>query len=126
MKIKMIEIENSAPEKELAKIKKQLNLEIAKKFSKFLKKEIGIRNIRQVIEENKDPENDGFCASHNYCDPNPLMLDALKEVLAKHGDENAKSPDFEIDDDDMYLETWNGAWDIAEENGFFINSNKEG
>jgi len=106
-------------------IRSELELQIAKEFSKELISEIGMDNIKEVIDQNTDPENDGFCASHNYCDPNPIMLDALKKVLADHGDENAKSPDFEIDDSEIYLQTWNKAWDIADENDFFIPK-KEG
>ena len=119
--MKEIQMKNS---KQYENFLAELQLEIAKEFSKELVKEIGLENIKEVIEGNKLPENDGFCDSHNYCDPNPIMLDAVKKVLAEHGDENAKSPDFEIDEAQIYLDCWNIGWDIADENDFFINANK--
>ena len=60
----------------MVKIIKVVEFEIAKEFSKLLIEEIGIDNIRKVIKANKE-EKEIFCASHNYCDPNPIMALAL-------------------------------------------------
>lgn len=108
----------------MEKLIKVVEFEIAKEFSKLLINEIGISNVRNVIKANKEGL-EIFCASHNYCDPNPLMARAATSVLILAGKQDADGPAFEIDFPDTFIQIWDEAWDIARSNDFFITSSIE-
>jgi len=105
----------------MAKLIKVIEYEIAKDFSKALKDEIGIPTLRKVIKANKEGK-EIFCASHNYCEPNAIMANAVTAVLILAGKQDADGPAYEIDFPDTFIQIWDEAWDIARSNDFFITS----
>lgn len=67
------------------------------------------REEREAIDAlNKIEENDSICHSHDYCDPNQAMLDAL----ARFGIVDYSAADEKLN------ALINSAWDIAKKKGF--------
>ena len=82
---------------------------LAMKFSEALRDMVDDNIVEEINRLNSTEEYEGVCASHNFCDPNQAMVNAL-ELLG-----------FE------YLpglnETINQAWEMAKAFGFSAPSN---
>jgi hypothetical protein len=92
--------------------------QLAKSFGGRLANRIGDENMKLVITINKDI-SDGCCASHNYCDANMVMYEAMSEdfeIAFDIGGETAES--------ESQIKLWNEAWNLARGNDFYFN--KEG
>jgi predicted transglutaminase-like protease len=99
---------------------------IAKAFSRIMREaciELDLENklqagtlISTINKENNKPENEKYCATHNYFDANMGMLAAFEEV-------NGKEPNFLWDnstpESEEDMKTWNDAWDMAKKNNFW-------
>jgi hypothetical protein len=91
-----------------------LACEVAKSFSRLLHGDLGPTKMAVVLERNRAEESKGVCHSHDFCDANMTMLDAMKE----HGlmqDEGVSLGDQDTD-------TWNEAWDIAKRAEFVVDA----
>ncbi|WP_054287151.1 hypothetical protein [Gulbenkiania mobilis] len=89
---------------------------LAKAFSRLLLQEIGINNLREAVKRNV--RGSQVCRSHDYCDANQVMIDALIEVgIIPDGDAY-----FDADDakNDELLSLTNLAWGLARDADFFL------
>lgn len=90
---------------------------LAEEFAARLFVSIGAKDFDEVIRRNKEHAYDRACASHDFCDANMVMLDAVQ----------ALAPEVDVDDilqGDEWNSLWNEAWDIAKASGFsdFLSS----
>jgi hypothetical protein len=79
---------------------------IAKQFCKLLKKRIGAKNLKEVVEGNRHYGVDGPCASHEFCDSNIVMANAFRSLNLRDG--------FGV----LQMEIWNEAWTLARKADF--------
>lgn len=85
--------------------------QLARKFAEILKGWLTAEQQTAVIETNKGPDyvSGKLCATHDYCDPNQAMIDALEafgiELDVQSDEQNALISD---------------AWTIAKRNGFWF------
>lgn len=78
---------------------------LAHRFAGNLLIDIGMDNLRKVIERNDAETYRGVCHSHDFCDANMTMAAAFEAVVGREpiGDG--------VSDADLAL--WNSAWDHA-------------
>ena len=77
--------------------------EVARKFSSLLRENLSEKDMDEVILRNRNEQDDLVCHSHDFCDPNPLMDEALKSLGLK----------------DEHFETlWSVAWQHAKNTDF--------
>lgn len=79
---------------------------VAGLFSRKVVDALGEEKAREVDLLNGDNPEPGVCYSHNYCDPNVYMAEALKTFRGRDLGANTEDP------------LWNRAWEIATQNGF--------
>ena len=91
----------------------RLVTKVAKSFSHLLLEEIGRDNLLSIIKKNKAQKNGLICYSHDYCDANMIMEQALEAegVTVWNDDEGT------MRDDSVAL--WNDAWNMAKAENFF-------
>jgi hypothetical protein len=93
--------------------------QVARKFSELLLRDIGASNLDEVNLRNavhaKQGDN-GICASHDFCDANMTMLEAMAEVLDTDENEICGGPDGMSDATNAL---WIAAWDEAKANKFW-------
>jgi len=93
------------------KSKKDLTaVNLARAFSSVLKEWISDDQMKKVNELNQTQEYIDCCASHNYCDANEAMAEALEALNVDHPDLN----------NDGMRNLWNEAWTIAKQNQFYV------
>lgn len=92
---------------------------LAKRFSSILKEWIGREGLAKTNIENEKwigTEDERCCASHEHCDANMAMDQAVREVL---GDDFIDEEGFVGDDAIPY---WDAAWNLAKKNKFYIGA----
>jgi hypothetical protein len=82
---------------------------LAKEFAYVLKVWLSIDQQARVLILNKAEQNPSICHSHDFCDANQAMIDALKNIGIESDCQS---------DEQMAL--INEAWDIAKRNGFWF------
>ena len=80
---------------------------LANRFSLGLLQALGDSVIAEVIAKNALPEYAGCCASHDYCDANEIMLQAM----------DAEGIEFDAENDEQAAGC-NAAWALAKQRGF--------
>lgn len=83
-------------------------LNLSSEFSRILREWLSPEELAEINLRNSTPEYSGCCASHDFCDPNQAMVDAL-EV-------------FGLDFHPKHCDLVNEAWGIASRSGFQIPS----
>ena len=81
-------------------------------FSELLRKELGEEKIQEVVKRNKAycvQYGDKTCASHDFCDANMIMNEALMSLGLKR-----LGPDLSKTERNL----WNGAWSLAKKHEF--------
>lgn len=79
--------------------------ELANAFSAIIRKWLTVSELSSVIQQNATTyAGTGVCASHDYCDPNQAMIDALES--------------FGIEWDNEMCDLVNAAWEIARQHEF--------
>ena len=86
-----------------------LERQIGDAFACLLLAEIGRAKLAEVIRRNGIDRDPRVCHSHDFCDANMVMADALLDA--------ASIVDFDADDDEQAA-LWNRAWFYARERGF--------
>lgn len=81
---------------------------LAREFSRLLIKTIGRKKTLQVSRLNKAEADRNVCRSHDFCDANMVMLEALENLGLDTGNSREDT------------ERWNDAWNLAVKNGFFL------
>lgn len=74
-------------------------------FDTALRAEIGDDKYRIVVRRNGENKNKPWCASHDFCDANMVMLPCWQKVTGQRG----AVPD---GNDDEGSRLWNAAWDL--------------
>ena len=82
---------------------------LARAFSILLADTVGADGIEQIVADNAASIVTGVCASHDYCDANQVMIDALLLIGQSYDGS---------DSEQWYL--INDAWDIARLTGFDV------
>lgn len=85
---------------------------LAAEFCRELVREIGNENLDELNARQAAETNPNICHSHDYCDANQVMLDALSAIDADAAANYTASPN------DPLNATINEAWKIARENEF--------
>jgi hypothetical protein len=93
--------------------------ELAKAFSEILQKEIGDDNIQQAAKLNLKEKSSGICHSHDYCDANMVMAEAMDKVLGVNMEKDY--PD--MIQNETIVGIWNAAWSEAHKHGFYVGKN---
>jgi len=99
----------------------QLQITLAKEFSRILRRDLSRKQINEVITKN-DNEKDS-CASHEYLDANMTMDEAFINVVGRRP---TMPSDYEYAhteksrQDALDINLWNMAWDMAVENKFYV------
>ena len=91
-------------------IEKLTTEQVARKFSSILKRWLTKKQMRQVIRTNSKPENAPFCATHEFCDANMAMIEAVHKLTGKQ-------PDIHCDATNLL---WTEAWAMAKRKLFYI------
>jgi hypothetical protein len=77
---------------------------LAERFCKILNQWLSDEEIQEINDRNSTPEYEGLCASHDFCDPNQAMADALESLgLYFHP---------------TLCEVINAAWDLSKSSNF--------
>lgn len=87
---------------------------VARCFSSLLLETIGITKLQKVIELN---EKDGTycCHSHDFCDSNMCMYEAMQLVLQVNKFKSTTKNE----------ELWHDCWQIAKDENFFFSTEGE-
>ncbi len=80
--------------------------ELAAEFCKLMRAQLSADELADVVETNQLETDQSICHSHDYCDANQVMLDALAVF----------GLDFEPDGCDLI----NKAWKLATASGFSL------
>lgn len=80
---------------------------LAREFVRILREWLSSDELREIDERNRLDENQNNCHSHDFCDPNQAMIDAL-ESLGEEWDFESEQQMAEI----------NAAWDLVKSRGF--------
>lgn len=80
---------------------------IANDFIDVLNEWLTDEELRDIVQKNRAEENDNICHTHDYCDANIAMIEAME----KNG--------FEYDCyNEKYMKTFFEAWEIAKKKEF--------
>ncbi len=88
---------------------------LAFQFSKELFDYIGIDNMVEMNRKNTAEVGDLICHSHDYCDANQAMLDAMEKLNIEY-DPNSK----------YQTDMLNDVWQIAKRYDFFVEIHEIG
>lgn len=80
---------------------------LAQAFSEEVRGELSAAELADVNTANSSDEN-GPCATHDYCDANMLMAEAFTRIMGR-----------EFDYSDADAEIWNAAWAMAKHERFY-------
>lgn len=95
---------------------------LSRHFSRLLKNQVG-PSIETIISRNREPEYQGCCASHDFCDANEIMNDAFIKLFDRScilPSEVEENPDL-ARQEEIDRRLWNNAWSIAIKNNFYNN-----
>lgn len=88
---------------------------VSRTFSRLLRQELGRELLLVVVRQNNAEGNGGVCHTHDVCDANVVMDEALTQhglTLDSHTEE--------------YLhDVWEAAWDLAKARDFYIHEDAE-
>jgi hypothetical protein len=83
-------------------------LDASRAFAAAIKDEIGNKYMKELATKNAiDGINADFCYSHDYCDPNQIMIDVLEERGTPYGSHGF---------DDLCTKVWN----LTKRNNFYV------
>lgn len=91
------------------------HVSLALAFATVLHEWLDEDEIKQVVERNGTEAYTDYCASHDFCDANMAMLEAIQTLAGLTDDSAALNAQTEGDPDNRL---WNDAWSLAKEAGF--------
>jgi len=94
----------------------ELVRKVGQAFSALLEQTVGPLLIEKIAAANRDEKSPGVCHSHDYCDANVLMAQALRSLTGIDAAARGAWESPEV------AALWNGAWDFAKTNGFRASS----
>lgn len=80
---------------------------VAEKFCWMLTDEIGLEDRAEVVRINAE-RNEDYCASHDFCDANVVMLKSFRSALGATMDQSNQA----------HTDIVNDAWSLAKDYGF--------
>jgi hypothetical protein len=89
--------------------------EIAKAFSAVLKQWLTVQEMALVVELTKKETDPLICHTGDFCDSNMAMQAAMVQL-------GVMPEDDEEDADDAFMDLWNGSWDLAKANLFYVKA----
>lgn len=105
----------------LAIADKAMVLFIAKKFAAVLRACTSDEGMEYIVEQNRVYNDDNVCASHDLCDANVAMMEAIERCGL--GVQRLDEPFVGENGDAMpYYELMLRAWNVAKKNDFFVSS----
>ena len=103
---------------------------LAREFSATLREWLRPDELAEVVERNRAETDSYICHSHDFCDPNMAMLEAMEAVVGISANEVAeealvwvlmvKEGNEAIQNAETapLMTAWNEAWEIAKRNEF--------
>ena len=88
-----------------------ITVDLARAFARRLWEEIGA-DMGDVVAMNRAETRKGICHTHDFCDANQVMLDAMDEVI----------PGFSLEDDNGRISVIDTAWTLASKADFGIDA----
>ena len=82
----------------------------ARKFADFLLRDLGPDTLREVVRRNAEETDPLVCHTHDFCDANVDMGNAIEQVLGRELDYR----------DAAVFDLWSAAWALARAHNFFI------
>jgi hypothetical protein len=79
-------------------------IKIAQRFNELVRSYVGETKWRKIVSDNEPQMFGNTCATHDHCDANVFMDQAIKDVL-KVRCRNIN--------DDGFMATWSSAWSVA-------------
>jgi hypothetical protein len=86
--------------------------ELAAEFSKQMLRCLGVEKLREAVRRNDKERDKRICHTHDFCDANEVMIDAMDELGYELDDGE--------DDGEDNCDGINMAWGIASANKFNI------
>lgn len=84
---------------------------VARDFAQRVTRYIGLASMQDVVERNRTAE-EGICHSHDFCDANVFMAEAMEANGHVDPDPEHCDPGFAA--------TWSDAWNVAKASGFWL------
>lgn len=94
------------------------HVSLALAFATALHDELGEDMMKRVVQLNVEEKSEGVCHSHDFCDANVLMLEAIGKLCGLENEEAIHDAQLDADPDNKL---WNDAWSLAKEAGFSTN-----
>ena len=91
-------------------------VEVAQEFSKILTNNLAAEEMTEIIIRNEAEADDSICHSHDFCDPNMYMMEAIMNITGM------EQPDSETE---SYCKLWSDSWDLAKTASFNFQFLKE-
>lgn len=94
--------------------------DVAHKFKEIICKYISTADVKEIDRLNAaEVIGSGVCHTHDFCDANLIMEEALTSLGVKvfAQAENSHDPDDQVMSDEA-ISLWDAAWDIAKAEGF--------
>lgn len=82
---------------------------VANRFVASLRAELGAEGFAEVVRRNRADADLGVCHSHDFCDANVLMHQAVKKVQGN----DVRTADERAAAREEYEVLWNDAWSLA-------------
>ncbi len=97
-----------------------MHIRVAAEFSKRISADLGTETMAKVRAANA-ARNDGSCATHDYCNSNETMIEAMFACGLPFSGESdwdkfAANPSYA----ESFNRIWNDSWDLAKLSGFRI------
>lgn len=67
--------------------------ELAKEFSRLLREVLTKNEFSKLVQLEKNSKEKTICHSHDFCDPNAVMLEAFENVHKREADVSMASED---------------------------------
>lgn len=82
----------------------------------MLREQIGPDFLAEAVARNQKETSPGVCHTHDYCDSNMAMVEALGNLGAQVYKPGST---YVLSEEGLVL--WNAAWDLAKARGFFLD-----
>jgi len=100
--------------------KHKLTQQLAKEFSRILRRDLSAEEMKAIVAENKKTDDD-TCATHDYLDANMSMDEAFTNIMGRQFvffDDDKPETEKQNEED---AAIFNAAWNLAKMNDFYPN-----
>ncbi len=89
--------------------------DLAKEFSRLIRRDLTATQLMEANARNANNADKSICHTHDFIDANMTMAEAFKNIIGHSPEVHQESASSR---EDVVL--WNGAWDIANAENFFV------